>query len=77
METLTKLAPFAKAILAAVIASLSALLTGLQDDGLTGAEVLTAVIAGLVGLGAVFSIPNRAPFIPEPEIEQPPAEQNY
>lgn len=51
---------YAKALVAALVAGLSALIP-LLEDGLTVAEVLTAVVAALVGLSAVFIVPNQAP----------------
>jgi hypothetical protein len=51
----------AKAILAGLIALLSALVPVL-DDGVTSAELLGVVVAGLIAYGAVFELPNgRAP----------------
>jgi hypothetical protein len=48
-----------KAILAGLIALLSALVPVL-DDGVTSAELLGVVVAGLVAYGAVFELPNGA-----------------
>jgi hypothetical protein len=49
----------AKAILAGLIALLSALVPVL-DDGVTSAELLGVVVAALVAYGAVFELPNGA-----------------
>jgi hypothetical protein len=49
----------AKAILAGLIALLSALVPVL-DDGATSAELLGVVVAALVAYGAVFELPNGA-----------------
>ena len=51
---------YAKALVGCAVAGLSALLP-VMEDGLTGTEVLTAVVAALVALGAVFAVPNQAP----------------
>lgn len=50
-------AAYAKAIVAALIAGLSALATALPD-GVTAAEWVTVAIAGLVALSAVWATPN-------------------
>lgn len=49
---------YAKAIVGAVIAGLSALGTGLDDGNLSTQEIVTAIIACLVALGVVFGVPN-------------------
>jgi hypothetical protein len=54
-----KAAPYAKAIIAALVAFLTALVTALEDDGISAREWITAVIALLVAGGAVFRIPNK------------------
>lgn len=46
-----------KAILGALVAGLGALAAGLPD-GLTGPEILTAVVAALVAAGGVGLVPN-------------------
>lgn len=56
---------YAKAIVAALIAGLSALATALPD-GLTAVEVVTCLIAGLTALGAVWAVPNRPAPLDEP-----------
>jgi hypothetical protein len=56
---MARVAPYAKAIIAAIVAGLSALTAGLVADGLSDAEIITAIVAFLVGLGAVFTVPNR------------------
>lgn len=48
---------YAKAIIAALVAGLTAVGTSL-DGGLTTGEILTAVVAFLVALGAVYTVPN-------------------
>jgi sugar phosphate permease len=51
-------APYAKAILGALIAGLTALGTALTDGGVSASEWVAAAIATLVALGAVYAIPN-------------------
>ena len=53
---MTKLAPYLKALVAAVVAGLSVLLA--NTDSLGTHDYLAAAIAFLVGLGAVFAVPN-------------------
>lgn len=76
MPVIDKIAPYAKAFIAAAVAALSALVAGFADDGLSWTEGLTAAIAFLVGLAAVFSVPNKPPFTPAPVPEPtlPPVE---
>lgn len=58
---MSKVAPYAKAIIAALIAGLSALAAGLEDNSLTSQEWITIALAFVVALGAVFAVPNRPP----------------
>lgn len=62
---LDHLAGMAKALLAAAISFLGAVSTALIDDKslgqLTDGQWVTAVLAGLVALGAVYGVPNRSP----------------
>ena len=51
---------YAKAIVAAAIAGLSALAPAL-DGGITSAEATIIAVATLTGLGLVFAVPNKAP----------------
>jgi len=51
--------PYAKALVGAAIAVLSSIAAGLVDDNLDTNEWLTAIVAGLVALGAVYAVPNR------------------
>jgi hypothetical protein len=60
----------AKALLAGLIALLSALVPVLVD-GVTGAELLGVVVAGLVAYGAVFELPNGAHADPTTSTPQP------
>ena len=59
-----KIAPYAKAIIAAVISFLTAISTALEDGHISSQEIITALIALLIAGGAVFSIPNKPPFVP-------------
>jgi len=65
--TIEKVAPIAKAVIAAVVAFLTAISTALGDNSISGQEWVTALIALVIGFGAVFSIPNKPPFVPEQE----------
>lgn len=67
MTVIEKVAPYAKAIIASVISFLTAIATALDSGGISGQEWVTAFIALFVGFLAVFSIPNKPPFVPEPE----------
>lgn len=49
---------YAKAVVGALVAGLSALLPGLEDGALSGPEWVTAAVAALVALGAVWAVPN-------------------
>ena len=66
-----KIAPYAKAFIAAIVACLSAIAAGLVSDGLSWSEGIAAAIAFFVALGAVFSVPNKPPFEPVPEAKSP------
>ena len=48
----------AKAVVAAVMAGLTALSTGLTDGKLTTTEIVAAVVALLVSYGATWTVPN-------------------
>jgi len=61
---MAKIAPYVKAVIAAVIAFLSSLLTALGDNAISSQEWVTAIIAFLVGLGAVWAIPNKSSSAP-------------
>lgn len=56
----TPLPAQAKAVLAGVIAGLSALLP-LMPDGFQWVDAITALVAALVAYGAVFQVPNADP----------------
>lgn len=53
------MATIIKAVLAAAIAAASSIATGLGDNILSGQEIVTAVVAGLLALGVVYQIPNK------------------
>lgn len=68
---LDKVAPYYKAVAGALVAFLSALISGLVDDNLSWSEILTALIALIVGGGAVFTIPNiRSNYPPQPGVDE-------
>lgn len=71
--TMNMVAPYAKAIIAALLSGLTAIATGLAAGGLSWSEVVAALIAFLVSGGAVFSVPNRPPFERAPEHVAPSA----
>lgn len=49
---------YAKSILSGVIAAISFAIP-VVDDGLAPSEVLGVILAGLVGLGVVYAVPNK------------------
>lgn len=53
-------APYAKAVTAAVVAGLSALAAALDDNSVSSQETVTIAIAFFVALGAVWAIPNKS-----------------
>jgi hypothetical protein len=54
-----KIAPYAKAFIASLVAGLGGLATSLDDGGVSWQESITVVITFLIAFGAVFSVPNR------------------
>jgi hypothetical protein len=66
---LDRIAPYYKAVAGALVAFLSALIAGLADGALSWSELLTALIALLIGGGAVFTVPN----IPKAAVKRPVA----
>lgn len=52
---------YLKAVTAALVAGLTAIITGLDDDALNTQEWVQALVAFLVALGAVWAIPNKDP----------------
>jgi hypothetical protein len=65
MTTFEKVAPYAKAIIAALVSFLTAVSTALEDGHISAQEWVTALIALLIAGGAVWRVPNRPPFVPE------------
>ena len=53
------IAPYAKAIVAALVAGLTVLGTALTDDVVTTAEWVGVAIAVLGGGGLTYAVPNR------------------
>lgn len=53
--------PYAKAIVAGLIAGLGVLGSALVDDTVTPAEWVGVAGATLAGLGIVYAVPNRPP----------------
>ncbi len=51
--------PYAKAIVGAAVAGLTALGTALADNQVTPVEWVTVAIATLGALGLVYAVPNR------------------
>ena len=51
--------PYAKAIVACLLAGLGALGTALVDDAVTPAEWVGVATAALAALGLVYAVPNR------------------
>jgi len=70
--TLEKIAPQAKAFIGALVAFLTAIATALDNGSISAQEWVFALIALIAGFGAVFSIPNKPPFVPEQEPEPEP-----
>ena len=53
------LKPYAKALVAALVAGVGGIATGYADDALTKGELWAAIALGLATGGAVFGVPNR------------------
>jgi hypothetical protein len=60
---MNRIAPYAKALIGALVAGLSSLYQALDGDPalVTSQEWVAVVMATLAGLAAVFAIPNRDP----------------
>lgn len=56
-----RLAPYAKAIVAALTAGLGAMAAAVQDDAISSQEWITIVIAALGALGVTWAVPNKTP----------------
>jgi hypothetical protein len=71
-----KIAPYGKAITAAVVAGLGSLYQALDGDPavVTAQEWVAIAMTTLVGLGVVFGVPNKDPEVRhQDESVQPPA----
>ena len=69
---MTTIAPYFKALTAALIAGASAAIP-LVDDGLTASEGLGIAVAFLTALSAVYAVPNKDPQAEhQAESVQPP-----
>lgn len=55
---MSALAGYRKAILAGIVGALS-FAVPVVDNGVTASEVLGIILAGLVGAGVVYQVPNR------------------
>jgi hypothetical protein len=56
------IAPYIKALVAALVAGLGVISSALALDGsLSPQDYISAAIAFLVALGAVFAVPNQVP----------------
>lgn len=58
---MSKFAPYAKAIIGALVAGLGALGVALEDGSVNSQEYVTIAAAFLVALGAIFAVPNTQP----------------
>lgn len=59
---MSNFAPIAKALIAALVAGLGVIGASLGDGGaITAQDYVSAAIAFLVALGAVFTVPNQIP----------------
>jgi hypothetical protein len=68
-----KIAPYAKAVIGALVGALAALSQALDDDSVTKNEWVGVAIALLGGLAFVFAVPNRDPEAAhQDESVQPP-----
>lgn len=58
---MNNIAPYAKSLVAALVAGLSVLATSLDNDSISAQEGVYAAIAFFTALAAVFAVPNRDP----------------
>lgn len=71
---MTKIAPYAKALIGALIAGLASLQQGLDNGAVSAQEWTGVAIATLSGLALVWAIPNRDPDAEhQAESVQPPS----
>lgn len=54
------LAPYAKAVVAALVAGLTSLGTALTDGKVSASELVSVALAFLLGLGIVYAAPKNA-----------------
>lgn len=59
--------PYAKAVLACLIAFVGVLIAAAADDHISLVEWLTAAGAGLAALGGVYGVPNKPTAMHQPE----------
>ena len=72
---MTKIAPYAKALVGAAVAGLGALGTALTDSHVSAQEWVAVASATLVALGVVFGVPNADPAGEhQDESVQPPSD---
>ena len=58
---MSRIAPYAKALIAALVAGLSVIGAALaESDALTAQDWISAALAFLVALGAVYRVPNAS-----------------
>ena len=70
---MNKITPYAKAIVAALIAFSGAVAVGYSDNAMTAAEWWFSGSTGLTALGVVFGVPNKDPRAQhQDESVQPP-----
>lgn len=55
---MSRFAPYAKAVIGALVAGLGALGVALEDGAINSQEYVTIAAAFLVALGAIFAVPN-------------------
>ena len=53
------IAPYGKAVTGAVLAALTAILTGLDDNSIDWQEIIVAAIAFVTVGSAVWAVPNK------------------
>lgn len=59
-----QLAPYAKAVVGALVAGLTSLGTALTDGSVNASEWVSVALAFLLGLGIVYAAPKNAPKTP-------------
>jgi hypothetical protein len=71
---MTKFAPYAKAIVAAIVAGLGSLYQALDDSTVSSQEWVAVAMTTLAGLAVVFAVPNKDPEAEhQAESVQPPS----